>query len=457
MAMFSQDSAHLLRRVGFQPTPKEVEALGGASLSDAAARIVDQARAPAALVVAPPGWAEDPIDERFIPKGLKGEERKTFKRENEGRRNVELQEWWLREMMATRQPLRERMTLFWHGHFVSSIRKVEWGQLMFRQNQLFRMHALGNYRELLKAVSRDPAMLIYLDNRLNVVGKPNENYARELMELFTLGEGHYSEKDIQESARAFSGWNFAPPDGRFVVEDKRHDNGDKQFLGKRGNFDGDDIIDIILEQPRAAEFLVEKLWREFVSPTPDASEVKRLAAGFRRDYELAPLMRALLASSVFVAPANRGSMIKSPIEFVVGTVRLFALPLDPSIAVLAADSMGQALFNAPNVKGWPTGEDWITTQSLLARRQFLEFLVGDATEFSPQLGTSPAFSRRTTKEIRRDQRGIADAVGSFASEATVEGLQPIILPLPPLEQREGALKPSEQLEGWLLDLVYNLK
>jgi len=182
---------------------------------------------------------------------------------------IALRAWWYQEMIATDSPLTERMVLFWHGHFTSSIRKVRWPALLYRQNVVLRQHALGNFRDLLHAIARDPAMLIYLDGQTNRSSRPNENFARELLELFTLGLGHYTERDIKKAARAFSGWTVDWRTGTFAFNVRRHDGGVKEFMGRRGSFNGDDIIDILLEQPRTAEHITEKLWREFIGERPE--------------------------------------------------------------------------------------------------------------------------------------------------------------------------------------------
>src|SRR6185503_10785129 len=208
------------------------------------------------------------------------EERKLAQREIV-QRSFELQSWWLTELIATRAPLAEKMTLFWHNHFVSGLQKVRSPQLLYRQNVLLRKHALGNFGELLRAVSRDPAMLIYLDNASNRREQPNENFARELMELFTLGEGHYGEQDVKEAARAFTGWSVDPDTGEFLFRRPAHDDGVKTILGRTGSFDGSAVLDILLAQPQTAEFVAGKLWREFVSPVPDPVEVRRIARAFR--------------------------------------------------------------------------------------------------------------------------------------------------------------------------------
>src|SRR6185369_6282552 len=223
--------------------------------------------------------------------------------------------WWYEELIATPQPFTERMVMFWHNHFTSSLQKVRYAPAMLRQNELFRREAAGNFARLLHEVARDPAMLIYLDGATNRRGQPNENFARELLELFTLGEGNYSERDIKEAARAFTGGSIDRQSGQYRFYPGLHDDGDKFVFDKSGPFDADQIVDMLLGNPRTAEFIVGKLWREFVSPTPDNAEVKRLAGLFRAGkYELKPLLREMFLSAAFRDPKNRGVLIKSPVE-----------------------------------------------------------------------------------------------------------------------------------------------
>ena len=222
----------------------------------------------------------------------------------------------------------------------------------------------------------DPAMVIYLDNASNRKGQPNENFAREVMELFTLGEGHYGEADIKEAARAFTGWSIDPDTGEFVFRPFIHDDGVKTVLGRSGNFDGDAVLDILLAQPATAEFVVGKLWKEFVSPAPDPVEVKRIARMFRDNrYNIKVALRALLTSDAFYALPNRATLIKSPVDLVVGTVRQFHIQAGDVLPfVLATRQLGQDLFAPPNVKGWPGGDAWINSATLLQRKQLLDRL-----------------------------------------------------------------------------------
>src|SRR5450432_4935955 len=232
------------------------------------------------------------------------------------REGLDLRGWWVEEMLATPSPLTERMTLFWHNHFVSSQQKVKLAELMYRQNVTLRANALGNFGVLLHAIGRDPAMVIYLDSAQNRKGTPNENFAREVMELFTLGEGNYTEQDVKEAARAFTGWSLDRTSGQFVFRRFIHDDGVKTVLGRTGNLDGDQVLDILLAQPATAEFVTSKLWREFVSPDPDPREVRRIAQLFRSsNYDIKVALRALLTCDAFWAPENRGTLVKSPVEF----------------------------------------------------------------------------------------------------------------------------------------------
>ncbi len=301
--------------------------------------------------------------------------RKQFQQE-QIREGLQLRGWWLNEMLTTPSPLTEHMTLFWHNHFVSSQQKVKLAELMYRQNVTLRANALGHFGELLHAIARDPAMVIYLDNAQNRKGTPNENFAREVMELFTLGEGNYREQDIKEAARAFTGWSIDRDSGTFVFRRFIHDDGTKTVLGRSGNLDGDDVLDILLAQPATAEFITRKLWREFVSPDPDAATVTRIANRFRSTrYDIKVVLYELLTSDAFYAKENRGVLIKSPIDLVVGALKQFDLkPTEPIPFAVAAAAMGQNLFSPPNVKGWPGGEVWINSSTLLARKQFLDRL-----------------------------------------------------------------------------------
>jgi len=295
-----------------------------------------------------------------------------------------LQAIWLYRMIFTPHPLRERMTLFWHNHFATSIAKVKSSALMQRQNGLFRQEALGDFRELLRAIGKDPAMLIWLDSTVNKKAHPNENYAREVMELFSLGRGHYTEKDVQEAARAFTGW-FVIRD-EFSVVPRQHDDGPKLVLGRKGEWTGDDIPGILLDQPACAEWICRKLFRYFVSEsqTPSEALIAPLARSFRESgYQVRVPVATILRSSLFFDPTVRRRRVKCPVEFAVGTVRSLEV-LKPTVqaAALARScvQMGQSLYAPPSVAGWEWGRAWMNSTTLLARANLVLALLSDDDE-----------------------------------------------------------------------------
>jgi uncharacterized protein (DUF1800 family) len=290
-------------------------------------------------------------------------------------------------MVETARPLEEKMTLFWHGHFATGARTVEDSWKMFQQNHLFRTHATGNFATLVLNVIRDPAMIRYLDNNQSRRGRPNENLARELLELFILGEGSgYTEQDIKEGARALTGYTFQ--DEEFVFQEQNHDGGPKVIFGKRGNWNGDDFARLALSRKACSTFLCGKLHRFFVNDTPDADlpathraararAIEAMAATLRDgQYEVAPVLSRLFRSAHFYDDANRAALIKSPVQLVVQTVRQLGTPVRQlSSLVAACDLMGQNLFEPPNVKGWDGGRAWINTSTLFVRQNVAIYLL----------------------------------------------------------------------------------
>jgi|SRR5579883_1848507 len=309
--------------------------------------------------------------------------------------------WWLYAILRGGHPLREKLTLFWHNHFATSLAKVRNPDLMFRQNCLFRAHALGKFGPLLRAVGRDGAMLVWLDSNSNVKGRPNENYARELMELFSLGVGHYTEADVREAARAFTGWHTNGQGFRF--DHAAHDPGPKTVLGQTGPWDGDDVVRIVLGRPDAARFLVRKLYHFLVSETdapPDAL-LEPLCDAFRKsDYDVAGLVRTILSSRHFYSGHAFRRRIKGPVEYVLGAVRAVyraypegdadARPLPQQVLVRRLAAMGQQLFAPPNVKGWPGGRVWLNTSTLLERANFAGALALGSLWTDPAAGPTAA-------------------------------------------------------------------
>ena len=281
----------------------------------------------------------------------------------------DLQRWSLLRMIYTHRPLQEKMVLFWHGLLTSAFKKVGKGPYMLNQDQLFRRQALGEYEVLLKAISRDSAMLIWLDSRVNNKRAPNENFARELMELFSMGIGPYTEADVRESARAFTGWGLKKKD--FIFRENQHDYGTKTFLGRTGEYSGDDIVDIIMEHPATAQFVCRKLFTFFVHDDPEAATLTSLARTFNDTrYSVKAVMRQILTSLDFYSSQAYRAKIKSPAEFVAGTVRVLGIETDGRPLNALTDRMGQILFSPFDVSGWPGGAAWINSSTLLQRLNF---------------------------------------------------------------------------------------
>jgi uncharacterized protein (DUF1800 family) len=316
---------------------------------------------------------------------------------------------WLYRMIFTPHPLLERMTLFWHDHFATSNAKVDNTSLMQRQVALIRSNALGDFRTLLTAMGRDPAMLIWLDSTANRKAHPNENYAREVMELFTLGRGHYTEKDVQEAARAFT--------GGFVVRDEyseitaQHDEGPKTILGRSGAFRRDDVARVLLEQPACAEHLCGKLIRHFVSEvnTPSPVLIAPLAVAFRDSgYDVGVPVAAILRSRLFHDPAVRRQRVKDPVEFAVGLIRsleVFKPTVSSDALADACTRMGQALYAPPSVAGWDGGPAWINTTTTLARTNLVLALLSDSDAAFGKRLEPKTLAERHGRSDRRDVAG----------------------------------------------------
>lgn len=294
---------------------------------------------------------------------------------NSNIRGYELTFWWFNLMLNQGHSFREKMVLFWHNHFVSEISVVDLPQRMYWQNKLFRDNAFGNFKDFTKAITVDPAMLIYLDGRRNRASDPNENYARELLELFTVGIGNYSETDISEAARALTGWEVEDLSSNFDPE--RFDSTTKTFMGQTGNFNHEDIIDIIFTRDAAANFLCRKLFKEFVHFDINETYVTQLAQIFRENnYELKPLLSTLLKSTMFYSDEIIGAKIKSPVELIIGVHKQFKLE-NPDYEYLRvlANQLSQTVFSPPNVAGWPGDKIWISTNTLPARNTFTDRIV----------------------------------------------------------------------------------
>ncbi len=451
-AMGNADALHFLTRTGFAPSPQELASYAALSRTAAVDRLLAQASQPAVTAIPADLSVYAPLPEPF--KELSPEQKVQFQRESV-RRNLELQAWWLEEMIATPAPLTEHMTLFWHNHFVSSSQKVKSSVLLLRQNELLRRYALGNFGDMLHAIAKDPAMILYLDTQQDRKAQPNENFAREVMELFTLGIGHYSEQDVQEAARAYTGWSIDRKTGTFINRPELHDDGIKTVLGQTGNFNGDDVLDILLEQPATAEWITRKLWREFISTEPDPLLIKRDAAIFRQHYEIRPVLRALLLSDAFWSAKNRGNLVKSPVELVVGSVRQLQIHPDPRPLAIASRQLGQNIFAPPNVKGWPGDDAWINSTTLLLRKQFLDRLTRGQQW--------PIAKKLLSTDMPDDMMNFAYDPQVWLSHLAPlpaqqhRSAQTLLLAVAPVNTVSPDLPTAQYLHALLLDPAYQLK
>jgi len=428
---------HLLSRACLGGTPENAERLAALRLENAVESLLDDAVA--ARPPTRPEWVRDV----WINTGRRWSDMSAeeylivFRRSNarQAREIADLRAWWLQEMITTKAPLREAMTLFWHGHFTSATGKVNsFTQAFYQQNETWRKHALGNFLTFLEAVTLDPCMMAYLDMERSNKAKPNENYARELLELFTLGVGNYSEKDIKEVARALSGWTLDAPKGSVKVErptapdrlqfpsitrdgmvptfvPEQHDAGEKTVLGQKGRFGVKEVLDIIVRQKACGEHLAGRLIGYFGAHDPEGQLRERMAEAFRAGKcEIRPMLKVLFTSPEFYAAEARGAKVKGPVRLLVGACRDLGLEGEatPGLAQLTV-TLGQELFNPPTVKGWPAGAAWISASTLPLRYRLGEVLVeGKLPEQPEPLGRlrlmavsrDPAQAEATIKRLQ---------------------------------------------------------
>ncbi|MEX3629989.1 MAG: DUF1800 domain-containing protein [Burkholderia sp.] len=458
----ADDARFLLTRTGFAPPPADVARYVGMTRAQAVERLLEGTRGQS--VVPMPAWVDEIPPPRAIRDAWTPEQRRDDQR-LQGQRYDALRAWWLGEMLVTPSPLTERMCLFWHRHFTSGQDKVPDARTMAVQHRLLRGAALGNFGGMLHAVAKDPAMLQYLDGASNRKGRPNENFAREVMELFTLGEGHYTQHDVAEAARALTGWGLDPDTIETVWHPNLHDEGVKTVLGVSGPLDTDGVLDVLLEQPETASFVAAKLWREFISDTPEPAELEGIAARFRDSgYEIRALLVALLSSDAFWSDRVRGLHVKSPVEFVVGNLRLFEIDYgDAAQFVPVVRGLGENLFAPPNVKGWPGGALWINSATLLARKQFVErmFRSTKASIKPPArvagMAANPAPRGAT---LRFDLDGWLAHFGTAPqARPTLSAelqLQHAVLPLSPVAAIDADANGAAYLRALLMDPVYQL-
>ena len=434
-------AAHLLERAGFGGTPEDIARLASMTPQQAVASLVEYARVddpappfdesgiwdrgmdpfPASRADAVRQGRErgEALGVKALPEGTQRRLQPVVDKFFYGLRAnaIETQRlgvWWASRMLTTKRPLEEKLTLFWHGHFATGDAKVRDYRMMRRQNEMLRTNAEGSLRALLVGILKDPAMLVYLDNGENVKAHPNENFGRELLELFTMGVGHYGERDVREAARAFTGWTNDVLEFRFDRD--QHDFGTKTFLGRTGTLDGTDIIDTILGQPATGEHVAGKIYRYFVRDDISPAVTTALGRGFKAGgFELKPLLRRIFLSKDFYSAPSTASQIKSPVVLVISTYRkmgLRTLPTIPDFGRLTS-SLGQTLFDPPNVAGWAGGRTWITPATLMQRGNlFRDVLFAEAKGFRAPDRLMPFTYARVGENI---------AKGMNITEATKEG------------------------------------
>ncbi len=380
---------HLYWRAGFGLSPQEWTERQNWTIR----RSVDQLFAKAETVEA----LEAPAPVTDDPNRMNEEQAAELRKKERSRVNELNVEWLERMGSPAHSALLERTSLFWHGHFACRTVVGEWA---VNQLNTIRQHALGNFRDLLLAIAKDGSMIRYLNNQQNRKQKPNENFARELLELFTIGRGHYTEQDIKEAARAFTGWSSTLK-GEFVFRTRFHDFGRKTFFGKTGNFNGEDIIDIILEREETAYFIAKKIYRYFVNDQVDENIVREMAQIFyQSDYDIGTLLRGVFESDWFYSRENRGVKIKSPVELMAGMIRALNIQFEQKIGPLIVEkTLGQILFNPPNVAGWPGGKSWIDNATLMFRLNLIGVLFG-ASEINMRERTDLEATSRSRQNKR---------------------------------------------------------
>jgi uncharacterized protein (DUF1800 family) len=357
----SKHIKHLYARAGFGITFADLHDKQNWSIKKSVRKLFKASEKVQLLTV-----VSENIDLRPRPYKTLTEDEKRQLNIDRNKQEKDLNETWFKQMSTTDAQLREKMTLFWHNHFACNVGNSYYEQQL---NNIERTHALGNFKTMTIEVSKTPAMLQFLNNQQNQKNHPNENFARELMELFTLGRGHYTEQDIKESARSFTGWAYSGKDGSFRFNQYAHDNGIKTFLGQTANFCGEDIIDIIFSNKQTATFICTKLYRYLVNEVPDEDHIAQMADVFyKNNYEITPLLKFVFLSDWFYEDKNIGNLVKSPVEFLVGLNRQFYINYqNPDVLMQFQRTLGQVLFRPPNVAGWPGGLLWIDSSSLMYR------------------------------------------------------------------------------------------
>ena len=366
--MTIKEIQHLYWRAGFGMLPSQLEKVNKKSKKSLIKELFDNSKSYTSLTV------DTTVIEQKTKEAYKNKDKKARAEIQKINRELirEFNRAWVDRLVNPKEILRERMTLFWANHFVVRDNRIDFAQ---NYNNMLRENALGNFGDFVKAMSKQAAMLKYLNNKQNVKQSPNENFARELMELFTLGKGNYTEDDIKESARAFTGY-FHDIKGEFQIRNRRHDDLPKTFFGKQGNFDGDDIIDLILEEKQCARFISEKIYRYFVNDEINTSHINEMTDIFYEDYNIEKLMRFVFSSDWFYDEKNIGTKIKSPIDLLVGIQNVVPMKFKKKKALYAIQKgLGQVLLFPPNVAGWKGGKNWIDSNTIILRMRYPSVLL----------------------------------------------------------------------------------
>jgi uncharacterized protein (DUF1800 family) len=416
---------HLLWRTGFGPSIAILEHLERTSRKSLFKSIIKASlQSPAPIDVADNALKNMIMmptaeDAKMQKRDLSAEEKKQLRKQSEQDiKNLNIA--WLNEMVHSEAQLREKMSLFWHGHFASRNENIFYQQLLL---DILRTNALGNFGDLLRKVSKSAAMINFLNNNQNRKNHPNENFAREVMELFTMGRGNYTEQDVKEAARAFTGWG-ADLQGEFAFRKNQHDDGEKTFLGRTGNFDGDDVLNMLLQQKQTALFIVKKIWRFFVNDQLDENKIAKLADSFyRNNYDIAQLMEEIFTSQWFYDEKNIAAKIKSPVELIVGIRRILPMKIENEESQLLMQRLlGQLLFFPPNVAGWPGGTNWIDSSTLMFRLKIPQIIyTSDEIHLQPKDDDDQMMGMRDTNDMQRKYRQLAKAkAGKQIMDVTID-------------------------------------
>jgi len=387
---------HLYRRAGFGMLPEMLKKLSAKSRKDVVEDLLEHSKntTPLEVDISELKAVYDSAVSGDVPTKEARQEFQKISRQKQ----IDLNVAWIHRLIAPKELLREKMTLFWANHFVCEDNNIVYIQNF---NNTLRKHALGNFGTFVKAVSKEAAMIKYLNTKQNRKQRPNENFARELMELFTLGVGNYSEKDVKECARAFTGYSHDFP-GRFVFRKRQHDDGEKSFLGQTGHFSGDDVIDIILKQKQCAKFVCEKVYAYFVNDVIDENHIDELAEVFYKDYNIENLMRHIFMSDWFYNKSNIGTKIKSPIEFLVGITILVPIEFNsPKQLLYLQKLLGQMLLRPPNVAGWKGGKNWIDSNTIVLRLRLPSLLLNGGYISKTPIGEQDPFIEKKKEAFKK--------------------------------------------------------